>query len=181
MPALKTYEKAIEIINGIVEITKREQLQQGMYIFPDKDEKLAASGAICGGHKACLLGSAWLSAGVKPVISRDTLGTIIGAYLPALEDGSTERKKFLRNRPALKLALQTLDALADDKLPPKKRGPYRPDEYASPVRDFESQAEQFFEVTLKNKPQAAIRKEILALCQAAKRRLRSARRREHGE
>lgn len=183
MPSGSTYEKALETLDNMRQIVKNEQLKRGEYVSQEKDDELAAQGAICGGHKACLLGTTWLGYGIKPIIQ---MGHYYGpeVELPGIEDEET-RAIFLKRRPALKLVYETLNELADAKLPEKKRGEFRDNEwdeeknrYIYSQRRFASQAEEFFEVTLKNKPQRVVRKEILALIQQAKRKIRRDARRE---
>lgn len=157
MPTIAHYDKAIDSLNGVIQIAKNEMLQQGLYISEVRDEKLAEQGAICGGRNACLVGSLWLGYGIKPV------GDALFPELPGTDDD--ERRKFIRNRPGLRLAL---DALNEEAI--KEGGPVPADGY------FSDAAEHYFERTLKNRPQPVVKAEVIKLAQRAKRKLQKQRR-----
>lgn len=58
---------ASEVLRGLRGIVEREQLDHVGYIGRKIDTELAATGALCRGHRACAVGSTWLAAGIGPV------------------------------------------------------------------------------------------------------------------
>lgn len=173
------YDKAINTIDGMIEIAKREQLIQGTYVDDKVDETLKIEGAICGGHKACLIGSAYIAYGRK-IEAGDAY-----AWLDGVEPD--ERYTFLRRRPALRLAIDALDTEAMKRMEGKPRSTSasygytedgRPiDEdptYTGPKYEWANPSEEYFEETLKGSTN--IHAEVADLCRAAKRRLQRERR-----
>jgi hypothetical protein len=114
-PRKATRRKAKGILDGIQQITRNEMLVIGQYNTdtPDPDKK----GQVCGGFKACLIGSAYLSAGIKPKKHVDHHDGEVTWALPGtsratfLEDEDS-REIFLATRPALRLAVRALDEAA---------------------------------------------------------------------
>lgn len=101
----KHKQKALDALDGMAQIVKNEMLVRGEYLTSEVvNESLAAKGAICGGHKACAIGSLWLGYGVKME------GMPGLRELPGTDE--EERKAFTRTRPALRAALNHLNAAA---------------------------------------------------------------------
>jgi hypothetical protein len=96
-PRTRTLRKeARKILTRMVRIVENEALVHGYYVSEGiVNPKLAKSNAICGGHTACLLGTAALAAP----------GGLRGNRWLGLEHQT-------RRRPALVLALKALDAAA---------------------------------------------------------------------
>lgn len=105
-PAASTKRKALTALDGVTQITKNEMLKRGDYLSVVVDQKLAAEGAICGGRRACLIGSAYVGAGIKV----NTDGEVWGRKLPGVDPD--ERADFTARRPGLRLALDALDVAA---------------------------------------------------------------------
>jgi hypothetical protein len=98
----KVKAKALQTLDNMAEIVRNERLIKGAYIHPAVD--LEFSDAVCGGHKACLIGSAWLAYGIK----------MRGGDLPGSHP--TARPSFLRNRPALRVVYDALNDAAERKV-----------------------------------------------------------------
>lgn len=99
--------KSIETLEGMRQIVKNDMLTRSEYVSQTiVSRKLAEAGAVCGGRKACAIGSMLLAYGVQPV--RDgNWGSISlpGAYAP---------RRYSANRPALRAVLDALNAEALD-------------------------------------------------------------------
>lgn len=145
----KVRAKALKTLDGMVEITKNEMLARGVY-FSDQVVRrdLAESGALCGGRRACLIGSAWVAYGVK--LDKE-------AVLPGTDED--ERHQFLRNRPALNAVYKALNNAAQRKF---DRDPDLVE------RDHESAAEALFEG---NYGERINRTDILRLIASARREI----------
>lgn len=104
-----TKQKALKALDGMLEIERNEMLVRGEYISVEIDDELAERGAICGGHRACLVGSLWLGYGVKPEKGTFCWGEEF-YKLPGTEDG---RAAFLSRRPGLKVAYDALNDAAE--------------------------------------------------------------------
>jgi hypothetical protein len=102
----KVKAKALSTLDGMREIVRNEMLTRGVYLTDVEEPDLAKSGALCGGRRACLLGSAWIAYGIKPDEKWDEL--------PGVDEG--ERSGFLRHRPALKAVYDALNLAAERKL-----------------------------------------------------------------
>jgi len=61
---------AREVLAGLRGIVEREQLDHVGYVGQEVDWQLAASGALCRGHRACVVGATWLAGGIDPVRTR---------------------------------------------------------------------------------------------------------------
>lgn len=114
MPAQSTIEKAVRALDNMKVIVKNDMLEQGVYLTEEVvDPKLAERGAVCGGHKACAVGSLWLGYGIKmqgPKDERILPGVYVNTY--GSED-LVDRDTFLKSRPGLKLAYDALNEAAD--------------------------------------------------------------------
>lgn len=114
-------EGALEILEGVREITHKEMIAHGYYF--QNAEDLTLTDAICRGHKACLMGSLWLGARVEPVENVEeayqpelgsTRGDIVEVKvldLPGLTDGDDVYELY-RQRPDLELAVEAVDLAA---------------------------------------------------------------------
>lgn len=99
--------RALEVLDGMDEIVRNEMVRRGVYVTAEiVNPDLREQGAVCGGRQACAIGSAYLAAGVR--LKRDEDGDLV---LPGVEQ--RERDEFLRRRPALRTALEALNAEAD--------------------------------------------------------------------
>lgn len=101
----RTRNKALDTLSGMSQIVKNEMITPNQYVGPVVDQDLAEAGAICGGRKACAVGSLWIAGGVKVEYSGH------GAPgLPGVEE--YQRENFLRPRPGLRLAYDSLNEAA---------------------------------------------------------------------
>lgn len=176
-PSSKTVAEAKDIVSGVRTIAKNEQLLRGSYVTDKvKTPALAAEGAICGGHKACLLGSIALAdptANFQPY-----LATIYADRLSFTPDPSyiTSYHPEVRPGPAARLVHSVFSDIAKARIErAAKTGPYPgtarrilkdPEE-----RSFESWAETYFEEYLKRASKGEIHEAVLSLCTAATRKL----------
>lgn len=130
----KTRDEALAALDGMRDVVKNEMLTHGTYVSSEiENHVLAAAGAVCGGHKACAVGSLWLGGGVR---MKSLFG---GAVLPGVEE--EERRSFLRNRDGLRVAYHALNDAAERFMARhpevKKRG--------TSYRVFEAPVESLFE------------------------------------
>lgn len=147
MPSEKTRAKAIDSLEGMKEIVKAEMLIRSHYVDPEHvDQERKEAGAICGGHKACAIGSLWLAYGIKPDYQPPPT-TLSGKgtwTLPGTDElfsvKGQRRAEFLRNRPGLKLALNALDDAAE-RWYERHAGEYE----LSECHEFQSMIERVFE------------------------------------
>lgn len=107
-PTTLTKEKALAALDNMETIVLAEMLVRGEYLelqvsHPER------SGAICGGRRACAIGSLYIGAGVR--ISRYKVGSFSYAQLPGVNE--SERKSFMRHRPHLRLAYDALNESAE--------------------------------------------------------------------
>lgn len=107
----ETRAEAGKIFEGMEQIVRNEMLIRGVYITEYvANPALAESGAICGGHQACMVGSMWLAAGIKPRwFDEDGYRYF---ELPGTSVGDM-RQNFLEAHPALKLAYDTMNSLSE--------------------------------------------------------------------
>lgn len=112
----KTKEKAHKALDGMAEITKNEMLTRGEYLTSYVDnEKLAKEGAICGGHRACAIGSLYVGYGIPIKVDKNKDYGWTAASLP-LGVYPGKRKEFTIRRPGLRLAMQALDHVAEKRI-----------------------------------------------------------------
>lgn len=158
-----TETKAIETLDRMRQIVKNDMLTRGEYVTQKVvDKKLAEEGAVCRGRKACAIGSLWLAYGVE---LENDWGTHMS--LP----GTEEPAYYARNRPALKAALNALNAEAEafiEKNPAVLRSFSR----RSMGEAFDQPIEQLFEGAYGTK--LVDRDTMLKLITGAKRRVRRA-------
>jgi hypothetical protein len=140
MPSQRTIDQANKALDGLEVIVRNERFVHGEYITQDVDPM--HSGAACKGHKACLLGSLWIGAGVP--IKRFAHSR--AAFLPGLTDGAP-RDEFLRYRPGLRLAFDALNTAADRRI--ARLSPYKQNlimvRARGLCREWPSSAEGLFE------------------------------------
>lgn len=183
MPSEKNKQKAIDALEGMRLIVKREMLVRGEYVTDDiKNPKLAEEGALCQGRQYCAIGSLWIGGGVKLHLGEylGWAGEYLGwagevAYFEAELPGVFEsaRPDFLRRRPGLKLAYESLNAAAADWI--KK---YDLDKVVNHPNkeEYKAEIEALFENGHKSRKEGANlgRPELLKLITAAKRKVNAA-------
>lgn len=101
---LKDYEGALEALDGMREIVRKEMLVKGMYVGPISNPSMTRS--ICGGRRYCAMGALWVGGGIKV-----TRGDLPGVHEGAGRTQGT-RNRFLRKHPALKIALNALEEVS---------------------------------------------------------------------
>jgi hypothetical protein len=158
-----TVEQALGILDGVKQMARREQLIRTTYIGQGVDEKLRERGAICGGHKACLIGSLFLAAGVQP-----TGNERVGYELHQAEPRS--RSNSMARRPALRLAYDALN-LAAERSEAKLVKEFG-DNWWGGHAIVQGRAENLFENTLDRLPKAETTKVVVLLCNQARRIVR---------
>lgn len=144
----ETIDEAIEVLEGVIELAEKEQLLQGRYVS-----------SICGGRKACLIGSLFLVAHAEPQVFRG-VSTLVEAH-----EGF--RDTFMADRPGLKLAYEALNTEAE-------LYAYEHNLDLTPgydEEDFHSAAEALFEVGLKGMDYDEIRDHVITVCRNAQRAL----------
>ncbi len=98
--------EALAILDRFCQIVDNDMLIRGDYIDSEVSRPdLADAGAICGGHKACAIGSLWIAGGHHPKAPTDYSDwySIFDIDI---------RAKYLAQRPALELAHAALVAAA---------------------------------------------------------------------
>jgi hypothetical protein len=156
-PTQATKDKAIQALDGMREIVRHEMLTTGTYIEEEiSNPRLAKSGAICGGHKHCAIGSLWVGAGIKPVKQDDCI------FLPGADVPS--RRDFLKHRPGLKLAYNALNEAASDFMENKE---------ICPASTFDAAIERLFEGCWDD-GEALTKRDLLGIIAAAKRKVKAA-------
>lgn len=106
----KTKQQAIDALNGMATIVRAEMVEQGIYISEEIVDPDRAD-AICGGRKACAIGSLWLGGGIKPDILEGPSGEIWDVRLPGTEQ--SDRNDFLHPRHGLRVAYNALNESAE--------------------------------------------------------------------
>jgi hypothetical protein len=106
---MNKYEKALDALEGMRQIVRREKIVFGEYCEPGQENPNTP----CGGHRYCAVGSLWVGYGIKPKVHHDPdLGHEYDhAILPG--SGAHRREEFVKNRPGLRLALEHLNASAE--------------------------------------------------------------------
>ena len=170
MPAQSTIEKAVTALDNMKEIVKNDMLEQGVYVTEEVvNEKLAEQGAICGGHRACAVGSLWIGYGIRlegPQGEKELPGTNDSrAYdWQSGRREPSERQEFLRTRPGLRLAYDALNEAADKYVEKRELEDYLDN-------SFDASIEALFEGTYGEKVH---RKDMLQIINNAKRSLLAA-------
>jgi hypothetical protein len=137
-----------EVLDNFDLIVRRDRLVRGAYFVSRNElgvhfdvndpawgleqaraEQLANENALCGGGRACAIGSLWLAGGVKT--EPNFMGT--GGYLPHVVEEN--RHLELDERPALSVAYDALNLAATELLR----------EMDEPDAGFDSSMEQLFE------------------------------------
>jgi hypothetical protein len=106
---------AHETIERMEQIVVAEMMMHMEYISDEVDEKRREEGAICGGHRACAVGSLWLAHGIRPWLSYDWDSeegrrVIYGAQLPYVS--ANERAEIMDRLPQLRIAYDALNQAA---------------------------------------------------------------------
>lgn len=173
--APRTINRADAILDGVVSISENEMLIHGEYITPDVvSEKLAKSGAICGGHQACLLGSVALAAtgrydDANLLVDwlRRAAYDLDDQYSQSWIERVTEARDKLNARPAVKLVMDALNDEATAILSTKRKT----DRVRETLEDSANIAEGYFEVYLNGLSKPKTHEAIVALCKGARRRI----------
>lgn len=163
--ALRPYqEKALNTLDGVIKIADNEMLIQGDYVTAEiVNPELAKKGAVCGGRKACLVGSTYLAHGVK--VWREDGGLF----------ETWRRDDFMRTRPALRLAYEALNEAALRLIKREHRDVIAEWSYDGIGLSEPSQGwgEYFFERVLENESHNTIREQVTRVARSAKRLIRS--------
>jgi hypothetical protein len=132
----KTKKQALDALEGMKEIVKKEMLVRGEYLTQEiVNPKLANAGAICGGRQYCAIGSLWAGAGIHPQKDKDGNWILPGADADHPNRGS--REVFLRNRHGLRTAYNALNAAAEQHI--QRHGIETEGEFEAAIEDlFES-------------------------------------------
>lgn len=115
-------QKALDALSGMRTIVKKEMALAGEYISDEIDEEKKNTGAICGGHKTCAIGSLWIGYGIKP---RRRHGGFLLAYT-----GQDQRARAYRKYEGLGLAV---GALNDAALAAADRNGYTLADFKDPI------------------------------------------------
>lgn len=122
MPSARTIQGAIKALDGFAQVVKNEQIVHGIYVADEVERPdLAEAGAICGGRRACAVGSLWIGAGVPIQVGESEWG--ISTDLEGVH--AEDRPAFLARRPALRLAYETLNATAEELWPKQAVAAYK--------------------------------------------------------
>lgn len=121
--------KAIADLKGMRQIVDNEQLVRGNYIDNAVNKKLEAAGAICGGRKACLIGSLWMGSGIKAEFHPER-----GAILPFVYEGT--RHFMFNTYPDMELAYDALNIEAEKFSGRIKDYTFEPGRYRSAAEDL---------------------------------------------
>lgn len=107
----KIKREAMAALGGMSIIVNNEMLKRRQYVTVEVlDLDLADSGALCGGHGACAVGSLLIGGGVNPV-TKDAYGN--ECYeLPMAYVDSGKRAEFMAEHPGIKLAYDALNEAA---------------------------------------------------------------------
>lgn len=168
MATVTIANKALETCDGVINIAKNEQLVQGQYLTDVRNPKLAESGAICGGHQACLVGSLYIANGI-PISEMLGWGFSFSWYT---------RESFMKNKPALRLAyaaineasLRRMVKVNETRLNNLARR-HGFDRYGiGPVQGW---GEFFFETFLALKPRKVVMAEVIQVTRNAKRLIKT--------
>src|SRR5436853_7423576 len=101
-------ERAMRTLDNMRQIVKNDMLVRGENISQTiESRELKEAGAVCGGRKACAIGSMLLAYGDKPRFSE------WGSNYVQLE-GTEEPSEYAANKPALKAVLDALNAEAEN-------------------------------------------------------------------
>lgn len=166
-------DKALNTCDGVIEIAANEMLLQGSYVTQRvMNPKLEDEGAVCGGRKACLVGSIFLAYGIT---YRKLLR--LTDHIPSffLED----RDWFMDERPALKLAYNAFNQAAFEVIEREHQHRIafqhdydpRTNKYSisdRPEVPADGWAEFFFERILENHEHDEIREEVISVANRAK-------------
>lgn len=119
----RTRKSALKALDGMEEIVTAEMLMRGEY-FSSYVADPSRKQAICGGRKFCAIGALWQGAGIGLIREPRERDNIVITVLPgAMEtvwrdyltpNNHQSRADFLVRRPGLRLALDTLDAVAQE-------------------------------------------------------------------
>lgn len=153
--------EAIQILKGIDEVAKNEMLSFGEYVRNVTRPDLAAKGSICGGREACLIGSAYLAAGLDA-----------GSLTLVDFDAQMGRTEFLADMPALRLAIQALDSVAlprvEKLVSAENQSEFFDDWAGSPAEGlFESEYSKWYELSTNKQ-----RKKVMTLTKEARKALK---------
>lgn len=146
----------IKILDGMRQIALADMMDDIGYISP-RVVRPERRDAICRGHKACAVGSAWLAAGVRP---RWFPGSTTRVYLPGVEQGS-DRNRFLSRRPALRRAFDALNEAAAE---------YTITHSIVPIDYYSAPVEALFE---SEDPKLNRRRAMLSVIASAKRKVKA--------
>ena len=163
MVSERTKQQAIDALNGMATIVRAEMIERGEYVSEELVNPNRV-GQICGGHRACAVGSLWLGGGIKPDIEKKA-GVEIWVDLPGTSPG--EREDFLRPRHGLRTAYEALNDAATSYMARH----HIAREYMSDwAREFDAPIESLFEDEIIG----LSKKDLLGIIKSAKERVRRA-------
>lgn len=105
----ESIERAINALVNMSIIVENEMVASGSYITDVVDT--SKTDAICGGRKACAIGSLWVGYGIEPVIIHRENADVDDVILPGVDQN--ERREFFREHPGLGLAYKELNNATD--------------------------------------------------------------------
>jgi hypothetical protein len=158
-------EFAIRTFDGIQRIAGNEMLVRGVYLeFDEEADDLR--GSLCGGHRACYIGSLGLS-NPEVELFRDSVGR--GSGLPGLL--LVKADDYIGERPSLKLAYETGERIALAIVNELPEGLDK-DMLEQALEECRSKAEGLFECSSPIWDDDEIRDVVIGLCERAKDELR---------
>lgn len=169
--ALRPYQhKALDTCDGVIQIAENEMLTRGTYLTSVVRPKMAREGAVCGGRRACLVGSMYLAhGGFKDI---EEMGMSMDA-----------RGREMRNRPGLRLAYRAINEAAlrrAEKINAGVVNRERSRNYSDHYHDTddgspeEGWGEWFFETFLRHRTSfKQTREEVILVARNAKRLIKS--------
>lgn len=181
----RTTRKALRVCDGVISIAANEMLVQGTYVTEHvANQELKERGAICGGRKACLVGSMYLSHGDLPTKEEANeryghSGFWAGIFRPPY------RPEYMADRPALKLAYDAFNTAAYEiMLSEPWTREFETEEYDDDEGEYvtarieidvssqhepsEGWGEYFFEIVLKSEEDYFVRGQVIRVAENAK-------------
>lgn len=135
---LRQRERAVEILDGMDRVVKKDKLKRGSYLWiPQRFRHAEKAPSLCQGIKACAIGSLWVAAGI-PLEEHYNQWDLPGTDNPTEWAGGWDFDASRPNKP-LALALEALNQVSREWLAKPKvarailRRSEDPLEFAEPV------------------------------------------------